>query len=185
MKRSNNKPQPLQPKHLVIGGIALTALAVTVAVVRAVKTGTNLEFEMLPKFRKLDIEGLVIEADAKFNNPTKGSMTLKNPIVTLSNTDKKGNVSEIMRLDLSGRSITIAPKASGKLSDANQLGSKLLIKIPYAKIIQMAPELIQAVLGSAKPYVMDIVTTATVDAPGLPSFKFTDKQKLIVTSPIA
>ena len=186
MKRStNNKPRPLQPKHLVIGGLALTALAVTVAVARAVKTGTNLEFELLPKFRKLDFDGLVIEADAKFKNPTSGSLTLKNPLITLSNTGKDGKAAEIMRLDLAGKAITISAKASGKLSDADQLGSKLLIKVPYTNIVQMAPDLLKAVLGVSKPYVLDVVTTANVEAPGLPPFKFTDKQSIAIKSPLA
>ncbi len=67
----------MKATHLLFGGLALTALVVTYGAVRAANTGSKLELEPLPKFRKLDFEGLQIEIDAKFKNPTNGSLALR------------------------------------------------------------------------------------------------------------
>jgi hypothetical protein len=175
----------MKATHLVIGGLTLAALVVTYGAVRAANTGSKLEFEPLPKFRKLDFEGLEIEIDAKYKNPTGGTLSLRNPVIVLSHQDRGGLASELMRVNLTGRTITFRPKAEGKLSDPDQLGAKILVKMPYSRIMQVAPEAISAILGISPPYVIDVTTTATIEAPNVPTFRFTDRQSITLQMPIA
>ena len=175
----------MEAKHLLIGGATLTVIVVAYGAIRAANTGSKLEFEPLPKFRRLDFDGLEVEIDASFKNPTGGTLRLHDTVSVLSHKDSGGLVSELMRVNLTGRTITFLPKSEGKLSDPGQLGAKILVKVPYTRIMQVAPDAISAILGLAPPYVIDVTTTATVEAPNVPTFKFTDRQRITLQMPVA
>ena len=172
-------------RTIVMVGLGFTALVVLAGVAQAANTGKKLEFTPQPKFRKLDFEGLQVEMDVAFRNPTSGRLRVHDPLVVMRQQIEGAENGELLRLDLKGRSLIIQPKAEGKLSDPDQLGGKILLKVPYAKMLQFAPEAISAVLGLGKPFVIEVETHLTVEAPNVPTVRLKDRQSITLQQPIA
>jgi hypothetical protein len=168
----------MEARHVLIGGLALTALVVGVGIYRASNTGAKLELDMEPRLRRLDFAGLQVELDAAYKNPTRGAVTLRNPVVRLTLEDG----TQLMHLDMAGREIDIQPLSEGKLSDPAQLGGKIVLRVPYEVILRLAPQAVQAILGATPPLRLLVRTTATVTAPNLPPLPYADTTPILIQS---
>lgn len=168
----------MEAKHVLVGGLVLTAVVVGVGIYRASNTGAKLELDMEPRLKRLDFVGLQIELDAAYRNPTKGAVTLRNPVVRVTLEDG----TQLMHLDMTGREIDIQPLSEGKLSDPAQLGGKIALKVPYEVILRLAPQAIQAILGATPPLKLLVRTTATVMAPNVPPLPYADTTPILIQS---
>lgn len=168
----------MEARHVLAGGIALTALVVGVGIYRAASTGARLELDMEPRLRRLDFAGLQVELDASFKNPTRGAVALRDPVVRLTLEDG----TQLMHLDMSGRVIDIRPLSEGRLSDPAQLGGKIVLRVPYEVILRLAPQAVQAILGATPPLRLLVRTTATVTAPNVPPLPYADTTPILIQS---
>lgn len=168
--------------YLVIGGLALAATVTAVAAARAANTAERLELTPEARLGKPSLTGLEFTIDAAFRNPTRGSLKLHDPIVTLR---LPATGQELMRLDMKGRTLTIAPQSSGKLSDPGQLGGRMKVDVPYQALSELAPQAIRAVLGLGPPFTIEVATQVLVEAPGLPRLRHTDRQRFTLSSPVS
>lgn len=162
-------------KILLWGGLALTVLLAGHSTARAANAAKQITYQIKPSFAGLDADGLKIDLDSSFTNPTQGKFTLRDTVIQIFHQDR-----ELTKLDLSGQAITIRPDSTGMLSDPDQLGKAIRVHVPYDSIKEIAPLALAAKLGFGPPLKLEVRVRTKVKIPFVPAFPFRHTEPFIL-----
>lgn len=169
----------MKTKHILIPAAVLLLAGFAFSGVQAAQAALNLETKLLPRFRTLNWQELVVEIDAELSNSEAGQFTLFSPLVVLQMGGR-----EVFRLDLPEGVAVVAPYSRSLLSEL--MGGAIFLRVPTARLTELVPELFNGVLGvfGGRELKATLYFSGRFQAPNFPPLPFKISRKITLQSPI-